>query len=76
MANIELHCHRGNILVIGSSSAVVLGLTWGGITAPWSSYRVLVPLILGLLGFFVFITFEALWAVEPIVRLRLLLLWH
>ncbi|GJJ12614.1 hypothetical protein Clacol_006857 [Clathrus columnatus] len=37
----------GNILVIAASTSALLGLTWAGVQFPWSSARVLVPLILG-----------------------------
>ncbi|KAJ7917185.1 iron permease [Mycena leptocephala] len=36
-----------NFIVIASSSAVIIALTWGGIQYPWSSSKVLVPLCLG-----------------------------
>ncbi|KAI0051607.1 MFS general substrate transporter [Auriscalpium vulgare] len=45
----------GNLLIISSSTSVVIALTWGGIEFPWTSARVLVPLILGLLGLIAFI---------------------
>ncbi|KZT02796.1 MFS general substrate transporter [Laetiporus sulphureus 93-53] len=57
----------GNVLVIASSSSTVIALTWGGVIAPWGSYRVLVPLVLGIIGFAAFMLYEALWAVNPIV---------
>lgn len=48
----------GNILVVGASTALVIGLTWGGVRHPWSDARVLVPLILGLVGLAVFFVVE------------------
>ncbi|CDO69089.1 hypothetical protein BN946_scf184992.g38 [Trametes cinnabarina] len=62
----------GNFLVIASTTCVGLGLTWGGIKFPWSSAKVLVPLIVGLLGLAFFILYEAKWARNPIVPLMLL----
>ncbi|KAH0828709.1 major facilitator superfamily domain-containing protein [Lanmaoa asiatica] len=59
----------GNFLVISSTVAYTIGLTWGGITAPWSSATVLVPLVLGFFGLVVFITYEATlarWPLAPI----------
>lgn len=58
---------RGNLLVIGSTVACTIGLTWGGTTAPWGSATVLVPLVLGLTGLVVFIAYEATIATHPIV---------
>ena len=58
---------RGNFLVITSTIACTIGLTWGGITAPWGSAKVLVPLVLGLVGLGVFIAYEATLAHYPLV---------
>ncbi|KAJ3789292.1 major facilitator superfamily domain-containing protein [Lentinula aff. detonsa] len=62
----------GNGIVIASSTAVVIALTWGGATFPWSSFRVLVPLIVGLAGIVGFGFYEALVAKEPIMPFSLL----
>ena len=58
----------GNILVIGSSTACALALTWGGTQFSWSSAQTLVPLVLGLAGFVVFVFYEVFCATEPVVR--------
>jgi hypothetical protein len=58
----------GNAIIVASSTAVVIGLSWGGVQFSWSSARVLVPLILGLLGFLAFGMYEAYVASHPIVR--------
>ncbi|KAG8964859.1 hypothetical protein FRC05_003564 [Tulasnella sp. 425] len=57
----------GNALIMGSTVATVIALTWGGTTHPWSSYQVMVPLILGLVGLVVFFIYEAKFAEEPVV---------
>ena len=62
------YIHSGNLLVIGSTASFVIALTWGGITHPWSSAQVLVPLTLGIFGFVLFITYEVTLAKNPIVR--------
>ena len=56
----------GNFLVISSTTAVVIGITWGGIQYPWSSARVLAPLVLGLVGLIGFFIYEAVSARYPI----------
>ena len=61
----------GNFLVIASTVAYTIGLTWGGITALWGSVTVLVPLVLGLIGLGVFIVYEATLAKHPLVRASL-----
>lgn len=59
--------HRGNILIISSSSAVVISLTWGGVRYAWTSANVLAPLIIGLIGMISFVFYEAKVAKEPLV---------
>lgn len=55
----------GNLLIIASSSACVIALTWGGVQYPWGSARVIVPLIVGLAGMGAFLAYEAKVAKEP-----------
>ena len=65
------HCcftDRGNFFLISSTVACTIGLTWGGIMAPWSSATVLVPLVFGFVGLVVFIAYEATYATYPLVR--------
>ncbi|KAG9075251.1 hypothetical protein FS749_013098 [Ceratobasidium sp. UAMH 11750] len=62
----------GNFLVIGSTASTILALTWAGARYPWSSYRVLVPLIVGLAGLGVALAYEFTLAVEPIIPRELL----
>ncbi|KAJ7146731.1 iron permease, partial [Mycena epipterygia] len=57
----------GNILVAGSTTSVMIGLTWGGVQFPWSSARILATLILGCLGLVVFVWYEFKIAKNPIV---------
>ena len=62
----HIYC-RGNILVIGSTTSVVIGLTWGGVRYPWSSAPVLSPLVIGLIVLGVFIIYEIYFCKPPIV---------
>jgi hypothetical protein len=64
------HRHSGNILVITSTTSTILGLTWGGVTYPWSSVYVLAPLLVGLAGLCVFLTYEAKFAHNAVVSYR------
>ena len=57
----------GNALIIASTTACILGLTWGGIKYPWSSPRVLCPLIFGVVGLGAAILYEIKWAKQPTV---------
>ncbi|KHN94125.1 multidrug resistance protein Fnx1 [Metarhizium album ARSEF 1941] len=40
----------GNALLVASVASVLVALTWGGVKYLWSSWRTMVPLILGLAG--------------------------
>ena len=62
----------GNALLIASVVAVLIALTWGGTEYEWSSYKTLVPLILGLVGIGVFLCIESTALIpEPTMPLRL-----
>ena len=58
---------------MGSTTACVIGLTWGGVQFAWASPRVLVPLIVGLIGIVAFMIFEAKIPKEPLVSHTVLL---
>ncbi|KAF8996786.1 MFS general substrate transporter [Cyathus striatus] len=62
----------GNVLVMGSSIAIALALTWGGVEHAWDSGSVLAPLIIGLIGLVVFIIYEKKYAADPILPFILL----
>ncbi|KAJ6498325.1 major facilitator superfamily domain-containing protein [Mycena vulgaris] len=62
----------GNFIIIGATCALAIALTWGGVVAPWSSPRVLVPLCLGVVGIGVFLFYEWRWAKYPVVPLQLM----
>lgn len=62
----------GNFILIASTVSVLIALTWAGAVHPWSSYHVIVPLVLGLLGLVGFCVFEGSGiAPEPVMPLRL-----
>ncbi|KAM7195879.1 Major facilitator superfamily domain containing protein [Rhypophila sp. PSN 637] len=62
----------GNSLIVASTVAVLLALTWAGAYHPWSSPSVLIPLILGLLGFVGLFWLESSAAIlEPVMPPRL-----
>ncbi|KAM0746387.1 iron permease [Meredithblackwellia eburnea MCA 4105] len=47
-----------NVVFVAGSTSAILGLTWGGDAYAWSSYKVLVPLVLGLAGMIAFVFLE------------------
>lgn len=61
----------GNGLVIGSTTSIILALTYGGVQYPWGSARILVPLILGVAGLVGFLYYEAAYAKEPTIPIHL-----
>ena len=46
-----------------------MSLTWGGVQFPWSSFRTLVPLLIGILGIGATFTWELRGATQPFIRL-------
>ncbi|KAK0629347.1 major facilitator superfamily domain-containing protein [Bombardia bombarda] len=62
----------GNALIVASSVSILLALTWAGAYYSWSSPRVIVPLVLGLLGLVGFCWLESSTLIpEPVMPLRL-----
>ncbi len=61
----------GNFLIIVSIIFTSVALTWAGSKYAWSSYQVLVPLILGVVLMAIFFVYEAKFAVEPVVAWEL-----
>ncbi|KAI0752759.1 iron permease [Daedaleopsis nitida] len=57
----------GIIVMIGSTVSILLAITWGGVQYPWTSARVLVPLIIGAVGIAVFFVLELFWLKGPTV---------
>jgi MFS family permease len=61
----------GSALFIASTTSFLIGLTWGGSQYPWSSWRTLVPVIVGIAGFLAMVVWERYWAFRPFLRLEL-----
>ncbi|KAI1374325.1 major facilitator superfamily protein [Hypoxylon crocopeplum] len=49
----------GNVIFVSAVSSALIALGWAGTLYPWSSFRVIVPLILGMVGILGFVAFEA-----------------
>ena len=64
--------YAGSFMAIVFSVLLLLGLTWGGVTHPWTSAAVLVPLVLSGVMFVLFLVWEAKFATLPIVPMRVL----
>ncbi|KAL6713053.1 hypothetical protein ACLMJK_009449 [Lecanora helva] len=54
----------GAVIFLASSNSLLLPITWGGVMYTWSSWRTLVPMILGVLGLAMFIFYEAYFHYE------------
>ncbi|RYP05315.1 hypothetical protein DL764_003913 [Monosporascus ibericus] len=62
----------GNVIFIAAITSVLLALSWAGVSHPWSSYNVLVPLLVGMAGLAGFLVFEgSRFAPNPTVPLHL-----
>ena len=65
----------GSFLFTGSMTSFLYGLTTGGVIYEWSSYEVLLPLLMGLVGSVGFCFYEFKYAVEPIINRGLFYNW-
>lgn len=61
----------GAFLLTASTTSFLMPVSWGGVMFAWSSFRTLVPLILGICGLFVFVMYEIYIAKTPLVPLRI-----
>ncbi|KAH8703892.1 major facilitator superfamily domain-containing protein [Talaromyces proteolyticus] len=62
----------GNAVFIGASTSVLIALSWAGGEYPWSSYKVLVPLIIGMVSLVGFVALEATpFTANPMMPLHL-----
>ncbi|KAI1347246.1 major facilitator superfamily domain-containing protein [Xylaria sp. FL0043] len=60
----------GNFIFIASVTSVLIGLVSGGVQSPWSSWRIVLPLVLGSLGLVAFFIQQSR-CTKPIMPLRL-----
>ena len=60
LAKLSIIDYGGMLLFFFGAGLIVLAVTWGGATYPWSSSAVLVPLIIGGLMLFSFFVYEHL----------------
>lgn len=62
----------GNVIFVTSISSVLIALAWAGAVYPWSSFRVLVPLLVGLAGMAAFFVYEgSRFCAQPTMPLHL-----
>src|SRR4051812_9532950 len=61
----------GGFLFVASCTSLLIPITWGGTMYAWSSWRTLVPLILGAAGLIGFIFYEKFVASDPLIRLAI-----
>jgi 4-amino-4-deoxy-L-arabinose transferase-like glycosyltransferase len=58
----------GGALFISSSTSLLIAISWGGTQESWSSFRTIVPLVLGILGIVATGLWERYGAREPLLR--------
>ncbi|KAJ5371380.1 MFS general substrate transporter [Penicillium cataractarum] len=61
----------GILLMAGSFTSLIIGLTWGGTTYPWNSGRIIATLTMGCVGLVLFGLYEAFVVKEGILDRRL-----
>lgn len=57
----------GSTLFVASTTSILIPITWGGTMYDWSSWRTLVPLIVGLAGIAGFVVYELYVPAEPLI---------
>lgn len=60
----------GNFILTTAVIAILIPLTWGGTTYLWTSWRILVPLFIGILGLVLFALHQSYIAPEPTIPTR------
>lgn len=60
----------GIVLFVGSTTGVLIPLTWGGVMYSWSSWHTLLPLLLSICGLIAFGIWEEFFAAEPLIPFR------
>ncbi|MCJ1397721.1 hypothetical protein MMC11_000917 [Xylographa trunciseda] len=69
---LKLIDYLGNIIVIASSIAALFALTYGGARYAWSSWHIILPLVLGLVGLVAFYFYEnSSFPVKPVTPVRM-----
>ncbi|EIW57883.1 iron permease [Trametes versicolor FP-101664 SS1] len=54
-------------LITGSTVSILLAITWGGLRFPWTSFHVLVPLVIGGIGLVTFFVTQYFWLKGPTI---------
>jgi len=62
--------YLGNAIFIASISSILIGLIQGGVVHPWSSWRTILPIVLGFLGWLAFFIQQG-FCDEPTMPLHL-----
>ena len=62
----------GAILLTASTTSFLMPVSWGGVMFPWSSFRTLVPLILGICGLVVFFIYDSYVVKTPLIPFSIL----
>ncbi|KAK0512068.1 hypothetical protein JMJ35_005196 [Cladonia borealis] len=62
----------GAILLTASTTSFLMPVSWGGVMFAWSSFRTLVPLILGICGLLAFCIYDGYVVKTPLIPLGIL----
>lgn len=57
----------GNCLLISATTSLTIAIVWGGAVYSWTSYKVLVPLTLGIVGLILALVYEMTSATYPAI---------
>ncbi|KAI1412114.1 MFS general substrate transporter [Hypoxylon sp. FL1857] len=63
--------YLGSLIFMGSMVSILLGLVRGGVEQPWSSWKIILPLVLGIVGWIAFHVHQTFFTNIPSVPSRL-----
>jgi hypothetical protein len=63
--------YGGTILLIGSTTSLIIPITWGGAFYSWSDWHTLTLLTLGLVGLAIFVFYESKVPKSPVLPIML-----
>ena len=58
----------GSVIFIASTTGFLIPLSWGGVSYPWSSWRVVAPFCISTMGLMLLYVYEERVAKNPIIR--------
>ncbi|OCK75832.1 MFS general substrate transporter [Lepidopterella palustris CBS 459.81] len=62
----------GSILFVTSLTSFLIAISWGGVMFAWSSWRTILPLVMGIVGLIAWVAYSHFLTANPMIPLRIL----